>query len=129
MSRVIYPAVFHKEEEGGYSISFPDFDYVFTQGDTINEAYEMSIDALYLAITSTDTKIPKATAPENIKCKKSESIVLIDFDIEEYARRKNLKAVKKTLSIPGWLNESAISAGINFSEVLQNALKKELGLI
>ena len=131
MSRVIFPAVFHEAEEGGYWITFPDFRYITTQGETVNEAYEMAIDALFLAITTMPKgeTLPKPSTPNKIKTEKNDSIVLIDFDIEEYSRRMNLKSVKKTLSIPGWLNEAAISAGLNFSSVLQKGLKQELGLI
>ena len=131
MSRVIYPAVFHAAEDGGYWVTFPDFEYVFSEGKTINESYEMAIDALFLAITTMPKgeRLPVASAPDSIKKNDKDTIVLIDFDIEEYSRRQNLKAVRKTLSIPGWLNEAAISAGINFSAVLQKGLKEELGLI
>jgi len=45
-----------------------------------------------------------------------------------YKRRTNSHAVKKTLSIPEWLNILAESEGINFSQVLQESLKKELGI-
>ncbi|MEG2687123.1 MAG: type II toxin-antitoxin system HicB family antitoxin, partial [Christensenellaceae bacterium] len=54
--------------------------------------------------------------------------VIINFDMDEYQRRTNSKAVKKTLSVPSWLNEEAIAKGINFSSVLQDALKERLGL-
>lgn len=129
MKRLFYPAVFHSAEEGGYWISFPDFPGVFTQGEDMEDSYRMSVDALGLAITGYGRdKLPAASHPEDIDIDNGSRIVLIDFDLDEYKRRINSAAVKKTLSIPGWLNEAAIEAGINFSAVLQKALKSELNL-
>ena len=129
MKRLFYPAVFHSAEEGGFWVTFPDFPEVFTQGDSIDECYSMCVDALGLAITSDEyTSLPAASRPNDIETDCNSRIVLIDFDLDEYKRRINSAAVKKTLSIPGWLNEAAIEAGINFSAVLQKALKSELNL-
>lgn len=129
MKRLFYPAVFHTAQEGGYWITFPDFPEVFTQGNDMEECYRMCVDALGLAVTSEEEKaLPDPSSPEDIETDNESKIVLIDFDLDEYKRRTNQAAVKKTLSIPGWLNEAAIEAGINFSAVLQKALKAELNL-
>ena len=131
MSKLFYPAIFHIAEEGGYYITFPDFQNMFTQADDMNEAYDMAQDALGLELVDLEKKkatFPVASIPSKIKCKKDESIVIIDIDLMEYKRKTNNNAVKKTLSIPSWLNEEAIAKGINFSAVLQKALKAELNL-
>ena len=131
MSKLFYPAIFHIAEEGGYYITFPDFKNMFTQADDMNEAYDMAQDALGLELVDLEKKkaaFPAASIPSKIKCKKDESIVIIDIDLMEYKRKTNNNAVKKTLSIPSWLNEEAIAKGINFSAVLQKALKAELNL-
>ena len=131
MSKLFYPAIFHIAEEGGYYITFPDFQNMFTQADDMNEAYDMAQDALGLELVDLEKKkatFPVASIPSKIKCKKDESIVIIDIDLMEYKRKTNNTAVKKTLSIPSWLNEEAIAKGINFSAVLQKALKAELNL-
>ena len=63
-NRLFYPAVFHKAEEGGFWVSFPDFPECMTQGDSMDEAYEMAIDALGLSLSSIEdegTDIPKAS--------------------------------------------------------------------
>ena len=52
MNKLFYPALFHKAEEGGFWISFPDFPECFTEGDDITQAYEMAVEALGLAVTS-----------------------------------------------------------------------------
>ena len=51
MKKTFYPAVFHKAEEGGYWVSFPDFPECLTEGDDMAEAYEMAVDALGLELT------------------------------------------------------------------------------
>ena len=51
---------------------------------------------------------------------------LICVNLDEYARAYNDKAVKKTLSIPAWLNTACENYGINYSKVLQDALIAQL---
>ena len=129
-NRLFYPAVFHKAEEGGFWVSFPDFPECMTQGDSMQEAYEMAVDALGLALTSREQEkqeIPTASEVNLIPVGKDEYCVIIEFDMLAYKKRTNSKAVKKTLSIPEWLNEEAVSLGINFSQVLQEALMQKIG--
>jgi len=131
MNTLFYPAVFQSEEDGGYSIFFPDLDGCNTQGDTVEEGYRMAFDALGITLSYLEDEhlpLPKASAPQDIKLEEGQCIVLIEFDMMEYKRRTGSQAVKKTLSIPSWLNVEAEKAGINFSAVLQNALKEQLGL-
>ena len=56
-----------------------------------------------------------------------EMCILIEFDMLAYQKRTNAKAVKKTLSIPQWLNEAATEMGVNFSQVRQEALMQKIG--
>ena len=55
-------------------------------------------------------------------------LVIVEFDLMEYRKKHSSKAVKKTLSIPEWLNEEALSRNINFSQVLQEALLEKVGM-
>ena len=131
MNKLFYPAIFHKAEEGGFWITFPDIPECMTQGNDIQDAYEMAVDALGLAITSRKTEkeeIPTPSEPHNITLSKDEFCVVIEFDMLAYQKRTNSKAVKKTLSIPEWLNEEATALGINFSQVLQEALMQKIGI-
>lgn len=124
MKKLFYPAIFHKAEEGGYWIDFPDIPECLTEGDTMEQAYEMAVDALGLALTSRYQEkeaIPIPTEPENISVKDG-FLVVIEFDMLAYQKRTNSKAIKKTLSIPQWLNEEACARNINFSQALQEAL-------
>jgi len=122
----VYPAIFFQEEDG-YSVSFPDLDGCFTEGETIEHAVEMAQEALGLYLVSLEErsiKIPKPTLDNDIEHEADEFVTLVSTDIEKYRRRN--KAVKKTLTIPQWLNEEAELKHINFSSVLQKALKEEL---
>jgi predicted RNase H-like HicB family nuclease len=129
MNKLFYPAIFHKAEEGGYWVTFPDIPECMTQGDDMTNAYEMAVEALGLAITSRENEketIPSASEPFSIEVVENEFCVVIEFDILAYKKRTNTKAVKKTLSIPAWLNEEATALGVNFSQVLQEALMKKI---
>ena len=130
MNKLFYPAIFHVAEEGGFWITFPDLPECMTQGDSMQEAYEMAVDALGLALTSREQEkqeIPTASEVNLIPVGKDEYCVIIEFDMLAYKKRNNSKAVKKTLTIPEWLNEEAISLNINFSQVLQDALIQKIG--
>lgn len=131
MKKLFYPAVFHKAEEGGFWVTFPDMPECLTQGDDMEEAYEMAVDALGLAIISRKEEgevIPVASSFDAVECDSDSFCVVIEFDMLAYQKRTNNRAVKKTLSIPEWLNEAATEAGLNFSQVLQEALMHKVGM-
>ena len=129
MSKHFYPAVF-TEEETGYSVCFPDLDGCFTEGDTLDEAYEMAFDAIGLYLQQQDGGFvfPKSSNPKNIKIKNNEFIALIEFNEMEYLKKHDNKAVKKTLTIPSWLNSQAENANAPFSRILQDGLKDYLAI-
>jgi len=129
-NKYFYPALFHRAEEGGYWVSFPDFPECFTQGENMGEAYGMSVEALGLALEDRvkSCDIPEPSSIESISSETNSYVVIIEFDMLEYKKRTASQAVKKTLSIPSWLNEVATARGINFSAVLQEALKEKLGV-
>ena len=128
MNKLFYPTLFHKAEEGGFWISFPDFPECFTEGDDITQAYEMAVEALGLAVTSRKKEKEEIPAPTEIDKLSLEDgiLVIVEFDMLEYQKKHNSRAVKKTLSIPAWLNEEATAMGVNFSQVLQEALKEKI---
>ena len=132
----VYPAVFY-EEEGKISVIFPDLGNLATFGDNMADAMRMAADAcgqyLFTALRDGDP-LPTPSALGKI----NPDAILKDFDMEsatdsafvnmvlvdmtEYARQHSDKAVKKTLSIPMWLNTLCEEKSINFSKVLQDAL-------
>lgn len=129
MNKLFYPAIFHQAEEGGFWVSFPDIPECLTEGDDMAQAYEMAVDALGLSLSymhDNNQPIPAATEPDKIAVNKGEFLVVVEFDMLAYKKKYNSKAVKKTLTIPEWLNAEAMSAGINFSQLLQEALVQKL---
>lgn len=125
MSKYAYPAVFTLEEDGTYSIIFPDLEGCYTCGDSLEDGIEMAEDALALTLYGYEKEgreIPKASVPTTITVSENEFVNFIACDTMAYRKMYNNKAVKKTLTIPEWLNEAATSMGLNFSQVLQEAL-------
>lgn len=134
-----YPACFFKEELG-YSVIFPDLNYLATCGDTLEDAFAMAVDCLagYLFEAGKDSDIiPTPSALQSVSLEdvakeleldnyNDAFVNIVTVDVGEYAKAHFNKAVKKTLTIPQWLNESASAAGINFSQVLQEALIQKI---
>ncbi|MGN0574474.1 MAG: type II toxin-antitoxin system HicB family antitoxin [Ruminococcus sp.] len=133
----VYPACFYKEKEGGYSVIFPDLDHLSTCGDTLENAIEMAVDCLagylYTAKQEGET-VPEPSDMSSIDVNEeyndyeSAFVNMVAVDVAEYAKKHFEKSVKKTLTIPSWLNEIAVANNVNFSQVLQSALKEQLHL-
>ena len=136
----MYPAIFYKEQDGTYAVVFPDLNHLSTCGDDMNEAMSMAIDCLagYLFTEKLDGRAwPESTPLEKVDVHAEDDedddyaevfANLVSVDVEAYARKHFSRAVKKTLSIPQWMNDMAVRRKINFSRVLQNALSRELGV-
>lgn len=125
-----YPAVFTKEEKG-YSVFFPDLESCYTCGDDLQDSIMMAEDVLALTLyhyEKENKEIPDPSASIDLEIQENEFVNYIACDTIEYRKRNSNKAVKKTLSIPEWLDEEATSHGVNFSAILQQALKEHLGL-
>lgn len=93
------------------------------------QAYEMAVDALGLALTCREKEqqpLPSASDPTTITPESDSFLAVIEFDMLAYKKRTNSRSVKKTLSIPEWLNEAAMAMGLNFSQVLQEALLRKV---
>ena len=112
-------------------VEIPDFNSN-TQGINLVDAIAMARDAIGLIGIDMEDEKEKLPEPSNISeiniKSHTDIITLVDIDFSEYRRKNDTHAVKKNCTIPSWLNFQAEKAGINFSAVLQNALKKELGL-
>ncbi len=124
----VYPAIFHKEDTS-YWVDFPNLEGCQTFGSTIEETIELAEEALGLYLVSLiEDGFPLPTAPslDEIPTEEGCFINFIGTDIEKY--RKNTRAVKKTLSIPAWLAEEAEKQKISLSKILQDGLKRELGV-
>jgi predicted RNase H-like HicB family nuclease len=125
-----YKALFAREKDGGFTVTFPDVEEVVTYGDTIEEAVEMAKQCLGMCLETREMEgkeFPKATYGD-LECEKNCFYMLIEFDLLEYKKKYNRKSIRKNVTIPAWLNELAEASNVNFSNVLQNALIKELNL-
>ena len=126
-----YPIVMTQGKE--FIVVFiPDFN-INTQGKDVPEAIEMARDAIGLMgidMQDDGEALPEASNLADIQASApSGSIVsLVDVDFTEYRKKNDMRAVKKNCTIPSWLNFEAEKAGVNFSAVLQAALKNELHL-
>ena len=139
---VVYPAIFHKAIEGGYVVIFPDFDNGATEGETLNEAISNAEDYMGTWLYDDFVKgieLPKPSDINSISLSideedkeyfiENESFKsLVTLDMKKYVQECKSQIVRKNVSIPSWLNELAINNNINFSNVLQEALKKELNI-
>ena len=124
-----YTAVFTPEENGLYSVNFPDLQGCYTSGDDLADAVYMAQDVLCLTLydMEQDKKlIPKASRPSDIATTGDQFTSVVAVDTETYRRYYSNKSIKKTLTVPMWLNERAERANINFSGILQEALKAHL---
>lgn len=128
MAKYIYPAVFTRENDI-YTVRFPDFESCYTQGNDLQDAYDMASDILCLTLYNLEERqavIPRTSELSAIHTEKNEFTSLVACDTLEYRQYYDSKAVKKTLTVPSWLNTMSEREGINFSAVLQAALKREL---
>jgi predicted RNase H-like HicB family nuclease len=119
----IFPAVFHKNDDGSYTITYPDLPGCISEGKSLKNAVYMAQAALtqwlkYLSDKKQD--IPSASSIESIKIDKDEFINLCYTDI------KDKYAIKHTVSIPIWMDEKSKESQLNLSRVLQDALNEKL---
>lgn len=125
MAKYAYPAIFTPENDGGFSIRFPDLEGCYTCGDNMADGLTMAEDTLALVLYGYEKEgrdIPVPSKKTDITILKDEFINFVVCDTLEYRKMYNNKSVKKTLTIPEWLNEAAIAMDLNFSQVLQEAL-------
>lgn len=136
----VYPACFFREETG-YSVIFPDLNWLSTCGETLSDAMAMAVDCLagYLYLAQKEGETLPAPSPVNaifpeeidrqLGVSSEEAFVtMVSVDVAAYAREHFEKSVKKTLTIPALLNKAALEHNINFSQVLQEALLSRLNL-
>ena len=102
MNKYFYPALFHKAEEGGFWITFPDFPECMTQGDDMEESYKMAVDALGLCLTDMErnhTPFPVPSSPDKIALESDTFLVLIS-SLFFYYESKELNKTSAKLLIP-----------------------------
>lgn len=123
MASYIYPAVFHANDDGSYTVIFPDLPGCITEGKDLENALSMAQDALYAWMEYTvenGESVPAASRPRDVQVSDAEFVNLIRADV------KDARAVRRNVSIPKWMDEQASAKGLSLSRVLQDALSERL---
>ena len=131
MAKYLYYALFEPEENGGYSVSFPDLPGCLTCGDDMSEALYMAKDALdgwMIGVENDNEPVVKSSEPGEIERPKDGLLIPIESDTNLARIKFGQKSVKKTLTIPSWLNEIGERHQVNFSRLLQDALVSYLNV-
>lgn len=133
MAKYLFPAVFDPgtDGSGGYTVTFPDLPGCITEGKDFSEAMLMAKDALegYLYSMEEDGEvIPSHSSPSKIRVPSGGCIAIVEVWTDIVREEMENKAIKKTLTIPKWLNDAAEKEKVNFSQLLQYALKQRLGI-
>ena len=128
--RIVYPVTIEIDKEGYYQVYSPDFDNSTFGKDLADALYmaEDMISLLALDMIEDGKELPASTPIDEISPKNGAFATLIMGDIAAYKAKLDNRAVRKNLTIPSWLNVEAEKAHLNFSQVLQEALKERLGL-
>lgn len=123
----VFPAIFTFDGKY-YNVDFIDLKGCSTFGGSIQNAYLMAQDAMGLYLDNL-TNFPKPTLDiSKIILQKNQFVSFVSINMDEYRKKFNNKSIKKTLTIPAWLNYLSEKNNINFSQVLQEALKERLGI-
>lgn len=126
--KLVYPAIFTPFEEGnGYTVEFPDLPGCVTEGNDAAEAIYMAVDAAsgwILTELEDGNEVPKASGFSDVQAPEGSFVSLIALDMDSYAEKYGKKSVKKTLTIPAWMDTYVINHKISCSEILQDAIGK-----
>jgi predicted RNase H-like HicB family nuclease len=134
-NKIVYPAVFYQNENGGYTVEVPDLPGCTTEGESMADAIRMAEDAAsgwILGELEDKRPVPPPSTRSGVKLDESIApdgfVQFIVLDIAEYSKRYGKQTVKKNLTIPAWLESIAADNNLNFSQVLQDALIEKLNI-
>ena len=125
--KVVYPATFTQDGEYIF-VEFPDVEGAFTQGENIQEAYEMAEEVLGIILAGSKNYPLASSVQEITQSYPNSDVALVGVDIDAFRRKYRSKTVRKNITLPEWLNELAVSEKINVSQVATEALKEKLGV-
>lgn len=134
-SKYVYTALFELDHEaGGYVISFPDIPGANTEAETVEQGLLRAREVLEIFISmfeDSEKDMPASTSFRTLADtlqNEDDFLQLITVDMEKVRRREREKAVTKSVTLPKWLLDLGKSRKVNFSQLLQNALREELGV-
>lgn len=126
--KLIYPAIFHEDEDGIW-VEFPDLQGCQSYGETIQEVLDSSKEALEgycVTLLEEKHKLPAASDIKKIIPGKNAFVSLVETDLTTHFSKQ--KSVKKTLTIPAWMNDYAIENKLNFSAILQEGIMEKMNI-
>ena len=130
VERYFYPSVFTYEDGEEIAVVFPDLD-VATSGENDDDALLSARELLgcvMFGLEEDGEEIPAPTPLSEVKLDGNERAVLVDVYMPSVRMAQNNKSVNRTVTLPAWLNAAALERNINFSQVLQDALKTQIGI-
>ena len=128
--KYVYPALFAKEDES-IIVTFPDLEDTFTDGATMQEAFDNAEDVLNLMLWNREEEkadIPLPSSPEEIIVPQGTMLVMIKADTLAYRKLHDQKTIRRSITLPSWLDTIAREHNINFSQLMQNAIRRECGI-
>lgn len=128
--KYVYPAILTQEDDG-IIVSFPDVEGARTDGATMEEALENADDVLNLMLLTMEEKhmnIKPPTPIASLDVPKGSTVALVRADTLAYSKKVDTRAIRKSVSIPAWMDSLAREHNLNFSNVLQNAICRELNI-
>lgn len=118
----LYPAIFHKETSGQYSVAFPDLNGCFASAETFEEAYFQGQKALAIYVHYANHNLATPSSLITVQANNPiDTVVLIGVDADQI-NIKPRESIKKNLSLPKWLNDIATAHDLNFSQILKDAV-------
>lgn len=129
----VFPAVLTFEEGYEIAVTFPDLPGCATSGETEKEALDMAKEALSLHLFGMEEDNEEIPAPSSFKDVKknlepNECVAFVEVFMPTIRMAQENKSVNRTVTLPAWLNARALECGVNFSAVLQEALKNQLNI-
>ena len=127
--RYLYPAILTYDDGCDIAVTFPDLPGCATSGETEAEAVAAGREALGLHLFGMEEdgdEIPTPTPAKAVQLDKGEVVAMIDVFMPSIRLNQKNKAVNRTVTLPAWLNAKALECGINFSQLLQDAIKREI---
>lgn len=129
MSTKVYPIILHPESEGGFYVNVPDLQ-IGTQGEDLSDALLMARDAIgqhFICEQNAGRELPEPSL-DLPSCTNGDIATFVDIDLAAYRRAHDQRTIHKNLTLPAWISYQAEEAGINFSQVLLEALKEKLNI-
>lgn len=126
-----YPVLIEQHETGYFTAEAPDLPGIVVGGDSLADALQAASDACAMWLADAENEgesIPAASDPRALAAGTSALVSVVPADTDEYRRKNDTRAVKKTLSLPAWMAEQAEKSGLSLSQVLQDALRAQLGV-